>query len=238
MKPLLIYKILVSDTHLLRIPSVMSSPRYLDKNSLPNSNAHAQNGINSKKSIHVRLLQDSDQAQVRELFKTSMMTGGTALSSTQFTKAKSFTDASPFESTMKAQLKSPIAFVSYFMIMFGTIMATRSTHPMSTLGFSIMAFTGCILNLLYRRYLKAAFIGFLKQSFEGDLADIPKHYKLAGSGEPNEKTQGLRPIAKSGFWVAELVDEGGSEPTIVGCLGLGTSSARLTSDALFNSATA
>jgi len=68
-------------------------------------------------------------------------------------------------------------------------------------------------------------MGFLKQSFEGDLADISRHYKLVGSGEPNEMTQELRPIAKSGFWVAELVDEDGSEPTIIGCLGLGTCSA-------------
>jgi ribosomal protein S18 acetylase RimI-like enzyme len=137
---------------------------------------------------------------------------------------------------MKAQLRTPVAFVSYFMMMFGTIMATRSTNPMTTLGFFIIAFTGCILFLLYRRYLKATFIGFLKQSFEGDLADIPKHYKLAGSNDPNEEKQGLWPITKSGFWVAEL-DEGGLEPTIVGCLGLGTFSARLTSYALFNSAT-
>jgi hypothetical protein len=126
---------------------------------------------------------------------------------------------------MKGQLKTPAAFISYFMIIFGTIMAARSTHSMATFGFSIMALTGCILFLLYRRYLKVAFMGYLKQSFEGDLADIPKHYKLGYSGAPDEEKQALRPIAKSGFWVAEL-DAGGSEPTIVGCLGLGTSYTR------------
>ena len=206
----------------------MSKSRYLDKNSLLYSNANPQNGINSKNGNHhdhirVRLLKDSDQAQVRELFKASMMTGGTAPSYAVLTPAKNFIDASPFESVMKAQLKTPAAFISYFIIIFGTIMATQSTHPMATLGFSIMAFTGSILFLLYRRYLKAAFMGRLKLSFEGDLADIPKHYKLAEpSGEPSEEKEGDWPIGKSGFWVAEL-DAGSSESTIVGCIGLGAS---------------
>jgi len=64
-------------------------------------------------------------------------------------------------------------------------------------------------------------MGYVKETFEGDLGDIRKHYKLARySGEPNGEKLGLRPIDKSGFWVAEL-DADGLEPTIVGCLGLG-----------------
>ena len=65
-------------------------------------------------------------------------------------------------------------------------------------------------------------MGYRKQIFEGDLADIPKHYKLARySGEPGgEKRPGLRPVGKNGFWVAELHADG-LEPTIVGCVGLG-----------------
>ncbi|KIM49790.1 hypothetical protein M413DRAFT_438922 [Hebeloma cylindrosporum] len=183
----------------------MSNPRYLEKNFPLDSNTHPQNGVNSKKHIHVRLLKDSDQAHVRELFESSMTTG----------------DASPFESAMKAQRRSPAAFLSYFLTIFGTFMATRSRQPIATFGYSILAFTGCITFFLYRRYLKASFIGFLKQSFEGDLANIPKHYKLMRhSGESDDEK--LRATDKSCFWVAEL-DEGGSEPTIVGCIGLGAS---------------
>ena len=108
------------------------------------------------------------------------------------------------------------------MTTFGIIMAARSTSPTATFGFSIMALAGCILFLLYRRHLKNAFTGYLNQTFEGDLADIPKHYKLAEySSESNEEKVGLRPIGKNGFWVAELNALDGLEPTIVGCLGLG-----------------
>jgi len=122
---------------------------------------------------------------------------------------------------MKGQSKSLVALVSYFIIILGIIMATRSTHPMATSGFLIMACAGYLPTVLHRHYLRAAFKDYMKQSLGGDLADIASHYKLAGDlDETNGKQEGLWGIGKSAFWVAEL-DVDGAEPTIVGCIGLG-----------------
>jgi len=60
----------------------------------------------------------------------------------------------------------------------------------------------------------------MQQSLDGDLADIPSHYKLAGDfDETNGEQEALWRIGKSAFWVAELHIDG-VEPTIVGCIGL------------------
>jgi len=100
-------------------------------------------------------------------------------------------------------------------------MATQSTHPMATSGFLIMACVGCLPVVLHRRYLRAAIMDYMKQSLEGDLANIASHYKLAGGfDEMKGEQEGLGWIGKSAFWVAEL-DVNGAEPMIVGCIGLG-----------------
>jgi len=128
--------------------------------------------------------------------------------------------ASPYEIAMNGQSKTPVAFVSYSIIILGIIMATRSTHRMATWGFFVMACVGCLPVVLHRRYLRAAFMDYMKQSLGGDLANIANHYKLAGDfDETNGEQKGLGRIGKSAFWVAEL-DVDGAEPTIVGCIGL------------------
>jgi len=59
----------------------MSSPMYIDKNSFRDSNIHTQNDMNLTKleshpQIRVRFLRESDQVQVRELFRLATSTGG------------------------------------------------------------------------------------------------------------------------------------------------------------------
>jgi hypothetical protein len=97
-----------------------------------------------------------------------------------FTRAKAFVDASPFETAMKGQHKTPVAFLSYFITILGIIMATRSTHLVATSGFLIMACAGCLHVILHRRYVQGAIRDYIKETLNGDLADISSHLQTGG----------------------------------------------------------
>ncbi|PPQ93367.1 hypothetical protein CVT25_014043 [Psilocybe cyanescens] len=173
--------------------------------------------------IHVRPYRNSDFEETRKTF-LDMLVGGrcTYLRSTH-KHLKPSLDESPFTLAMQKQFTTPLSLISYSITLFGLLVLLFLANSVATRNIGIVLSLIGPSTFFYSRYtLRSVFNQYRERILTGDLADIGKHYHLVDTslnGNGNGNGDVATSKGKSGFWVAEAVQQGG-KPEVVGCVGL------------------
>ncbi|KAF8163982.1 acyl-CoA N-acyltransferase [Pholiota molesta] len=155
-------------------------------------------------SIRIRYYRDSDADRVRYLFKDAICVGAD----------------SPRANLCRSELKTPRAFASCALLIFGAALYLFSRTQQMRVAAALLLIAGPVQFLAYFARTYATFMAFVNGSINGpEMMDVPTAYGLVRSTDG-----GFIPKGTNAFWVAEAYSpEDPSRVEVVGCVGLDVS---------------
>jgi hypothetical protein len=126
---------------------------------------------------------------------------------------------SPRANLCRSELKTPRAFASCALLIFGAALYLFSRTQQMRVAAALLLIAGPVQFLAYFARTYATFMAFVNGSINGpEMMDVPTAYGLVRSADG-----GFIPKGTNAFWVAEAYSpEDPSRVEVVGCVGLGT----------------